>query len=478
MPSEDYLLKNAPQFDVHKWSNFNEVISVVDALFEEIKAYRAAKCIRIREADKVKRQLRVIIIDLWAAYKLGPNPYRSISRNKSDYQVHSRYRQIFLKYDFFIGVIDDLIELKYIQQKLGYRFAADAKRTRIKATQKLIDKILMPEYGVNQIVISKGTMALAQYNPDLERETILLRDENDKNIEYEDNELTISMRNNLKTINKKLFQSRIILDITDAQYAEMITKLNSRKAYDKPPLDFTNKQMHRVFNQSSFDKGGRFYGPWWQSIPKEYRKYIDINHGSTIELDYSGHHVRILYALQGLEPPEAPYDIDGFEYEDQKQAVLIMLNAFDETAAIYALRGQGIKRAKQLVEAIKVRHQPIAHKFHKGEGLNLMNQDSILAEKVMLRMILERGAAVLPVHDSFIVKRSYEPELEEIMKEEFERAFVREAKLKIKKTAREERDELNPRPQTDEVQFVSDDITELIEQEQQSSWKLSMWGYT
>jgi hypothetical protein len=475
MPSEVYLLKTAPQFDVHKWSDFNEVISVVDALFEEIKAFRAAKRVRVREADKVKRQLRVIIIDLWAAYKLSPNPYRAISRNKSDYQLHSRYRQIFLKYDYFIGVIDDLIELKYIQQKLGYRFSVDAKRTRIKATQKLIDRIMTPE--VNQIVISKGTMALAQFNPELERETILLRDENDKNMEYEDNELTLLMRKNLKTINKKLFQSRIILDITDAQYLEMITKLNSRGEYDKPPLDFTNKQLHRVFNQSSFDKGGRFYGPWWQSIPKEYRKYIDINHGSTVELDYSGHHVRILYALQGLEPPEAPYDIVGFEYEDQKQAVLIMLNAFNETAAIYAMRGQGIKRAKQLVEAIKLRHQPIAHKFHQGEGLNLMNQDSILAEKVMLRMILERGAAVLPVHDSFIVKRSYEYELEEIMKEEFVSAFVREAKLKIKKTAREEREELNPRTDNENI-FVEMDLEVLLEEEQRSLWKRTMWGYT
>ena len=475
MPSEDYLLKTAPQFDVHKWSEFNEVISVVDGLFEEIKAYRAAKRIRIRESVKVKRQLRVIIVDLWAAYKLSPNPFRSISKNKSDYQVHSRYRQIFLKYDYFIGVINDLIKLKYIHQVRGYRYPADAKRTRIKATQKLIDRIMTPE--VNQIVISNGTMALAQYNPDLERETILLRDENDKNIEYEDNAITISMRNNLKTINKKLFQSRIILDISDAQYAEMITKLNSRKAYDKPPLDFTNKQLHRVFNQGSFDKGGRFYGPWWQSIPKEYRKYIDINHGSTIELDYSGHHVRILYALEGLEPPDTPYDIDGFEYEDQKQATLIMLNAFDETAAIYAMRGQGIKRAKQLVEAIKVRHQPIAHKFHQGEGLNLMNQDSILAEKVMLRMILERGAAVLPVHDSFIVKRSYEYELEEIMKEEFVSAFVREAKLKIKKTAREEREELNPRTDNENI-FVEMDLEVLLEEEQGSVWKRTMWGYT
>ena len=154
MPSEDYLLKTAPQFDVHKWSDFNEVISVVDGLYEEIKTFRAAKRIRIREADKVKRQLRVIIIDLWAAYKFSPNPFRSISRNKSDYQVDSRYRQIFSKYDYFIGVIDDLIELKYIQQKLGYRYRADAKRTRIKATQKLIDRIMTPE--VNQIVISNG----------------------------------------------------------------------------------------------------------------------------------------------------------------------------------------------------------------------------------------------------------------------------------------------------------------------------------
>ena len=39
----------------------------------------------------------------------------------------------------------------------------------------------------------------------------------------------------------------------------------------------SRQQVHRVFNRSSFDNGGRFYGPWWQQCPKAWRREIFIN---------------------------------------------------------------------------------------------------------------------------------------------------------------------------------------------------------
>ena len=101
MTLETFFLKTAPQFDVHKWSDFPEVGNAVNGIFEEIKALRTSKGIRIREADKVKKHLRVVLIDLWAAHTFSPNPYRAISRNKSAYQIESRYRRIFITYNYF-----------------------------------------------------------------------------------------------------------------------------------------------------------------------------------------------------------------------------------------------------------------------------------------------------------------------------------------------------------------------------------------
>ena len=141
MTDETYLIKTSPQFDVHKWSEYPEVNHVVDALFEEIKTLRTDKGIRIRGADKVKRSIKVIIMDLWVAYKLTPNPYRGISKNKTDFGKDTRYKKIFLKFNYFVGVVNDLAELLYIQEELGQQ---GAYRTRIKANEKLIEKILSP----------------------------------------------------------------------------------------------------------------------------------------------------------------------------------------------------------------------------------------------------------------------------------------------------------------------------------------------
>ncbi|MGY8867008.1 MAG: hypothetical protein ACKVJK_15530, partial [Methylophagaceae bacterium] len=48
---------------------------------------------------------------------------------------------------------------------------------------------------------------------------------------------------------------------------------------------------------------------WWQSIKEDWRKQIYINNEATIEQDYSGLHVNLLYDLQGLEPQRDPVHI-------------------------------------------------------------------------------------------------------------------------------------------------------------------------
>ncbi len=51
-----------------------------------------------------------------------------------------------------------------------------------------------------------------------------------------------------------------------------------------------HKRVHRIFNEGSFEKGGRFYGGWWMSLKEEDRKHITINGEPTIEIDYVALH--------------------------------------------------------------------------------------------------------------------------------------------------------------------------------------------
>jgi restriction system protein len=39
-------------------------------------------------------------------------------------------------------------------------------------------------------------------------------------------------------------------------------------------IDWINKFVRRIFNNSSWNEGGRYYGGWWQRIPKEWREKI------------------------------------------------------------------------------------------------------------------------------------------------------------------------------------------------------------
>jgi len=460
MTSEANLIKNALQFDVHKWSDFPQVDAAVNAIYEEIKAHRKAKGVRVRGADKVKKHLKVVLIDLWAASKLSFNPYRAISKNKTDFQRGSRYRQIYLKFDYFVPVINDLKELGYIVEKLGAYIHGGGFRTRVKAEEKLINKILSPEYGVAQAVLTNGNIAIVSRTTEIKNELIVLRNQAGHSVDYEDTPKIIQMRENLRQINARLDNTRITLEITDEQHECLVDQLSSERN-PRPSIDFTRKQLYRIFNNSSFEDGGRFYGGWWQQIPKDFRRYIEINRKPIEELDYSGHHIRILYAMEGLDPPDEPYDLKEFDRDNQKLALLIMINADNEMPAIQAMKAKGIRNAKSLVEAIKVRHSLIKDHFFTGIGNSLMYKDSVLAEKVMLRM-LRLGATALPIHDSFIVRNSYAAELEQVMIEEFESMFGREAKLKPKKTVLEEQTS-NP---LDLETYMSN-----------RKWVTSVWGF-
>ena len=73
-----------------------------------------------------------------------------------------------------------------------------------------------------------------------------------------------------------------------------------------------DSSLYRVFNDTDFTNGGRFYGGWWQVIPSEYRTRIRINEKRTVELDFGTLHPTMLYSEVGLKPPEDSYQIGLF----------------------------------------------------------------------------------------------------------------------------------------------------------------------
>jgi hypothetical protein len=181
--------------------------------------------------------------------------------------------------------------------------------------------------------------------------------------------------------------------------------------------------LHRVFNSPDWLDGGRYYGGWWQNVPKTYRKFITIDGKSTHEYDYSSIHPVLLYARSGIKWPadqdfyEAPH---GPELREAvKTAFLIMLNGkrrirqqqvpeFNSTTAGMTW--------KQFVSGIVNTHAPIRHYLHTGIGVKLQRMDADIAEAVMLKFA-GMNYACLPVHDSFITLASLGDELQDYMKD-------------------------------------------------------------
>lgn len=437
MNKENKLIKSAPEFDVHWVTEHKEVNEICDVLFKEIESKKKACKGRIKNKKDYWEHIRKIILDLLVAYKLQQNPYRSISKNKTEYQAKSasRYNKLFLKYDPFVGCLNELIELGYIEQHKGFHFVNNARRTRIKASNKLIAIFKSSQYGLETLIKNNGILKVISHDTLINlEETIILKNDLKEEIDYEDAEETKSMRGNLQIINNALEKSHITLEITDEQYRELAILLNERwKEDNSKVVNFSNKRLHRVFNNSTFNNGGRFYGAWWINLPKDYRKYIRIDYKDTIEVDFSGHHIRMLYAEKGIElsVDKDPYEINGLHRDIAKQAMLLILNNLDKEKAINTMRSEGIKKAKLVCEMLEEKYHHIKDKFYKIEANNLMKKDSEIAERIMLRM-LEIGLVILPIHDSFIVSRKYEEVLINVMEEEFGKEFKIKTKTKSK----------------------------------------------
>jgi hypothetical protein len=405
---------------------------MIECVFEEIEALRKSRPERIREKDKVRRHLKIVIIDLFAAHQLGFNPYRGISLHKPDYQKGTRYRNIHLKYDYLVGVLDDLEELGYIAKYAGYYLEnGNGMRTRIKANNKLIDLILSEKFKVSFLIENVGASQVLQRKPD--DEVIILHGPEGELVDYADTQETVDMRGNLERINAKLKGAHIVLAIDDDQVSELAGIYGQQ---ERIPFDLGHNTLHRVFNDPSFTLGGRFYGGWWEGLPSRFRKYIRINHKETVELDYSGHHIRILYSREDIEAAEDLYAIQNchFSREHLKLAALIVVNARSRTSALRALNDKKLGIDTRAILDFTEKHfAPISKYFYTDAGLELQYHDSVVAERVMLRM-MGLGAVVLPIHDSFIVRNSYEEELWNVMLEEYERAFGSTTFLKRDKT--------------------------------------------
>lgn len=428
--------ENSRPFDVHKWSDYPEVNDAVDHIYADVVALGD---IKRENPAKTKKYVKILTLDLYVAHVADPTMYISYPRNHNELK-NNRYNALFIKPDLLVKAVDWFEALGYIDTKMGYYFPGSKRQSRIRATASLID-LIRGKFALSPLMVTRHE----------EAETILLRDEKKKLIEYEDTPEVTRMRANLKIINGLLDKTLINIYLPDTELLKLNRRMVSGKIDEeiledeeipRGAVDFNRRRLHRVFNNASFDQGGRFYGGWWQGVPREYRKFIKINHLHTEEVDFSGMHINLLYALKEMEMPfEDPYELEGLPNGTRdvvKRSLLTIINAKDRTRAMKSIRRQittkkivlpkGIQKVEEVIEPFEAKHEKIKEFFFSGQGVFLQRWDSEIAEEIMLTLA-SKGIPALPLHDSFIVSFHQERALKLVMQQAYSKVTGKTAKV-------------------------------------------------
>lgn len=382
------------------------------------RIYKHAKPER-EQRTKHLLQLKVLILNFVKTSKTDER-CMSLSFAAGNYAGEISYRVLVER------LVKPLISMGWLRLYKGYHLKGSSSNSRISRV------------GLNRPLLE--WLAELAIDPDdidykAPQSCLVLKDTAKKNIKVpaEMKERALELEASTHRINANLDRTFINLFI-DEYELEDLNELMSAKANEEPlnqfKFDPTNRYLTRIFNNNSLEQGGRFYGAWWQSIPKEYRTLISLNGEYTVEMDYSCVHIHLLYAeLQQACSMEDHYVFGKLTREFRpitKKVMMILINAKTEKSALGAIKKQGlfnggypegVNSTEEFLEEIHLHHHPIKKYFSSGMGVKLQYKDSQIAEGVMLEMLPE---SCLPVHDSFIVKETLKERLEEVMNEQFE----------------------------------------------------------
>jgi hypothetical protein len=259
------------------------------------------------------------------------------------------------------------------------------------------------------------------------RDPLILRDKYKVSIGYQENSFTERERRFIAILQEAHDGS--IIDVDDAVpcLSRLAGYLRLRdKNGDPYGLHVDNRPLFRVFS-GGWDRGGRLYGPWYQSAPQAVRRHITIDGEPTHELDFPQMHFRMVLKGVGLEDVDTEdlFTLPGFDRADVKQMAYVLLNACTLVSACRAFAKDKPKGAYQLAgkiaDAIKENFPRLEPFLHQGAGIFLQRRDARIADAILTRM-MKKGILALPIHDSFIAPVRHA----ELLKEQMTDAWKQE----------------------------------------------------
>ena len=415
--------------DVHVWSEHPEINMVVDAVYDSLsddgRLQISGKSNNSGKASG-KVMLKVVLVDLYVAWKTDPTLCIGVARGNDAYNVNSRYNALYIS-SRITKIIDTLSEEEFIDFKGGsYNRTGTgwgSHTSRIRAAEKLRDMFSLLDIEVYELDLHHNRECIVLNDLDIDEDGEPIKTKSgakkSKTIEYEDTPETEQMRADLTAYNDLLKETYIDIPSLEEPH---ITRTKSDGQVQVVPINQANKFVRRVFSRGQWDLNGRYYGGWWQQVSKDLRKQITINNKPTVEVDYKGLHVAILSAQKGIQDdPKDRYNLGyqilpQFDLEEQraivKLLVLTAINAKTEESAYSAFRNDrptGSLQKKStndelasLLTAFIDKHPHLRDDLCSDQGIRLMKIDSQITTEV-LKASTELKVPILSVHDSYII---------------------------------------------------------------------------
>lgn len=408
---------------------FNTVAGLVEVTLEEtISVGRIAATERI---NRYRYILRSLLVNLIAAIQApGCRGIHLSLRNgsylNSNIYANSNYSITQLKH-----VKDDLKAAGLIEviPPPTYMPGGLTPRTILKPTPRLLRLFEQHSLQTDRTLFTREANELF----------LVLKNEDKKPISFVHDAQTTPMQADLRRINTYLESVRMDICLTDTEEAELIRSIQERspdpvqeaEANDAEecrdiPINFRANRLYRIFNLGQFNKGGRFYRTWWQAVPSKFRRYITINGNPTVEIDYKSLNVSLAYAHVRLEKPEGEgYLPAGLPAKYRKLFKFLLVRALGADEADRN-RHADIRKVRKMggyplgmgyrdcMDKIREMHPRLVPLLFTGTARELQFLDSRVAEKIILNLN-QRGIAVLPIHDSFIVELQYKEVLKDAM---------------------------------------------------------------
>ena len=452
-------LRSAP-LDKRLWSASPAVLAMASGLVDEVSTAGIKKRpIRTALHKDMRRFFVCLLVNFFDAWVTDPSAHLAVKLGKEDYHGSG------FTYAAVKNGMRGLEALGYVY-RAGHHWDPVKLRgyvTRFKATAKLVALLAPLDLSVIQVHERSPLVEIRPSGKD--RRWAAKRNDVYPAPRWPADErgAKAKMVKNLRILNAALRNQFQALALPD-------DVLQSALGRNKRPVKLRRQALHRVFTIDPHH-GGRFVGPWWQSIKKELREHIRMaapgqTPQETVELDFDSMHPAMLYAARKFPVkgdlyaiwPDSPQKNKALR-QLVKQLMLTLINSdspndaknsfkeyvnteaypdwlrkewdTEEKVIRYAnIDGKlaemypGCPSLDKLVKDITSHHSRIAESFGSGAGRWLMFEDSQISEMVMLTMWGEHEIVPLPNHDSFIVPRQYESALRITMERVFASRFA------------------------------------------------------